>query len=82
MWMRETYANPGYQAWLSYRDAKLSRELSTIGMEAEPRDKYVRVIGQRFELLREADLYRRVFNAKSKEEREKINRDVDKDIQN
>lgn len=72
-WMIDCYANPGYQLYHKYREAKFIITLSDLGMDAQPRDKYIRVIGQRFEILRWNDTMRKVFDANSKAERAKQN---------
>lgn len=72
--MVDCYANPGYQLFVKYREAKFIISLSDLGMEDQPRDKYHRVIGQRFELLRWNDLMRKVFNKHSEDEKKKHNK--------
>lgn len=72
-WMIGCYADPGYQLYHKYRHSKFIIELSDLGMDAHPRDKYTRVIGQRFEILRWNNTMRDVFDANSRAERKKQN---------
>lgn len=70
-WMVGCYADPGYQLYYKYRHSKFIIELSDLGMEMHPREEYIRMIGQRFEILRWNDTMRGVFDANSKNERAK-----------
>lgn len=72
-WMIDCYANPGYQLYHKYREAKFIISLADLGMEVRSRDEYIRMIGQRFEVLRWNDIMRQVFEENSKAERAKQN---------
>ncbi len=72
-WMVNCYADPGYQMFTKYREAKFIISLSDLGMDDQPRDKYNRVIGQRFELLRWNDVMRKVFEKNSEDQKKKQN---------
>lgn len=76
-WMVACYSDPGYQKFFAYRNTKLVKSLvNGSGLGEEPRDKHVRVAGQRFEILRWNQLMQQVFEKNAKKQREKMKKEA------
>lgn len=69
-WLIFSWQHPGFQAYIAKRDWTFLRELAGgSGMTEVPRDNYVRMVGQRFELLNFARICRQAFNESQAEAR-------------
>lgn len=60
-WMVECYAHPGYQLYSKYREAKFIISLADLGVSPKDHPTYLGVTGQRFEILRQRDVMRKVY---------------------
>src|SRR3990167_5456777 len=69
-WLADNYSDMGFQAYIQTRGKVFLRELAGgSGLAEFPRDDYIRKIGQRFELLRFADLCKKMHEKRLNEHR-------------
>lgn len=51
-WLAQNWSHPGFRAYVRQRDMRFMKELAGgAGLSEKKRDDYIRMIGQRFELL-------------------------------